>query len=258
MWTTPPRARLLPDRFVVVTVAPDGRVSHIAVGNQVPADLPLGLDPDEQPPADGGLPVALRWMTDYAVAESNGMAVTLEITPQEAREGFARVYVLGLAPGDDPATAATELAALLDGHHSGPTGLAFVQVGTPTNATEQRPSGYRSRRDPDAAYDVEQAGRLVTPGLATGDGARLARALGVPADVFDRVAGADDTRASTPPWPPAPRCGRPPWAMPWPRSWLRWSGVGSRERLRRRAVRYALGRRSSVDPGWEPALRRRD
>jgi hypothetical protein len=253
MWTTPPRARLLPDRFVVVTVAPDGRVSHIAVGNQVPADLPLGLDPDEQPLADGGLPVALRWMTDYAVAESNGMAVTLEITPQEAREGFARVYVLGLAPGDDPATAATELAALLDGHHYGPTGLAFVQVGTPTNATEQRPSGYRSRRDPDAAYDVEQAGRLVTPGLATGDGARLARALGVPADVFDHVAGADDAgidaavAASTALWPATMG-----YALAEELGSL--VGMDARERLRRRAVRYALGRGTlpSIRVGSQP------
>lgn len=240
MWSTP-RAGLLPDRFVVVTVGRDGRVSHVAVGKQVPADLPMGLDPDEEPPADGGLPQALRWMVDYAVAESHGMAVTLNITGQEATEGFARVYVLGLTPGDDPATTVDELTALLDGHHYGPTGLAFAPVGTPTNATEQQMSGYRSRQDPDATYDVEQAGSLVTPGPPTSDGARLARALGVPADVFDHVAGADGAgvdaavAANTALWPATMGYALAEELGPL-------VGMDARERLRRRAVRYALGR----------------
>jgi hypothetical protein len=248
MWTKPPRAGLLPDRFVVVTTSRDGQVSHVAVGNPVPADLPLGLDPQERAPADGGLPLALRWMVDYGVAESKGMAVTIEITRAEATDGFARVYVLGLAPGDDPGKAADDLTALLDGHHYGPTGLAFVPVGTPTNATEQQASGYRSRHDPDAAYDVEQGPELVTPGPASSDGARLARALGVPAAVFDHVAGAAGADveaavvANTALWPATMG-----YALAEELGAL--VGLDGRERLRRRCVRYALGR------GTLPSLR---
>lgn len=196
-WTRPPQAGLLPERFAVVTVA-GGAISHVAIGNPVPADLPLGLDPTQAPEADGDLPAALRWMVDYPTAEQLGMAITLTITPEEAATGFERVYVLGLTAEADPDQTAAALADLLDGHHFGPNGLALVPVGAPTNATQAAGSGYRSRTDSDATYPVEQGPGLVTTAAdpAGCDGGRLASALGVPAGLLDHVAGAGGSGVS--------------------------------------------------------------
>jgi len=188
-----PGAGLLPDRFAVATVTA-GQVSHIAVGQPVPADLAVAPDPTEVV-ADGDVPGSIRWLTDFSAAVDVGMALSFTITAQEAQNGFDRVYVLGLGKQADPVAAATELADLLDGHHYGPTGLALVAVGTPTNATTAATSGWSSRPDVEAAFDVEAGDGLVTgaadPRLT--EGGRLAHALGLADSTFDHLAGAGDT-----------------------------------------------------------------
>ncbi|BCJ50652.1 hypothetical protein Asp14428_21270 [Actinoplanes sp. NBRC 14428] len=197
-WTEPPRAGLLPRRFVVVTVSGD-RVSHVVAGAEVAPELLLGLDPRAGDPADaphvdpdGRLVVgpALRWMVDYAAAESAGMAVTVPITAQEATAGFDRVYVIGLSD-PDPAGAAGRLRDALDDHHY-TTGLALLPVDSPTNVTEAADSAFTSAADPDVSFDVEQGPALTTADAAgrPGDGRRLARALGLDAGVFAHVAHA--------------------------------------------------------------------
>jgi hypothetical protein len=190
-WTQPPRAGLMPTRFVVVTVSGD-RVSHTVCGNPVPADLALGLDPGDAQPDR-----AMRWLVDYAEAEANGMAITVPITAQEAAIGFDRVYVLGLAT-PDPTANAGRLADAVDDHHYTGVGLSLLPVDSPTNSTDTAESVFSSSADPDATFTVEQGPPLVAdpaPGPASPvpDGWVLARALGVPVDVFAHVEHAGGT-----------------------------------------------------------------
>jgi hypothetical protein len=192
-WTRAATSRVLPDRFAVVTVN-GGRVSHVAQGTPVPAGLALGLDPSA--PA-GGFSVdeddnlvvdpALRWLVDYDEAVAAGMALTVPITADEARDGFDEVLVIGLA-GVDADDGAERLAAMLDAHHYTPGGLALLPVGTPTNNTEAESAGHSSVQDPDAAYPIERGTALTSD---DSDGTRLATALGVGVDHLAHIAGSD-------------------------------------------------------------------
>ena len=195
-WTRAARSGVLPERFLVVAVA-GGRVAHAVAGRPVPADLKLSIDPAPSDPAaeefkldeNGDLVVgeSIRWMMDYDEALAKGMAVTLPISETEALGGFARIYVIGLRPGD-AADGAQRLAELLDNHHYGRAGLSLVPVGTPTNNTDKSSAGFRSTDDPDDSFPIEAAAALVDPGeQPAGDGLRAARALGVAPDTFAHV-----------------------------------------------------------------------
>ena len=151
-WTRAARSGVLPERFLVVAVA-GGRVAHAVAGRPGPADLKLSIDPAPSDPAaeefkldeNGDLVVgeSIRWMMDYDEALAKGMAVTLPISETEALGGFARIYVIGLRPGD-AADGAQRLAELLDNHHYGRAGLSLVPVGTPTTTpTSRRPASAR-------------------------------------------------------------------------------------------------------------------
>ncbi|MGN9778215.1 hypothetical protein ACTMS0_20980 [Micromonospora sp. H33] len=199
-WTLPPRAGLLPRRFVAITVS-GNRISHAVAGADVRPDLALGLDPrteneDRETPYVSGdgtlvLGASLRWLTDFDEASAAGMAITIPITAQEAATGFDRVYVLGLGAGTDPQAGARMLAQQLDNHHYSPRGLALVPVGTPTNNTDAGTAGYRSGEDADHSFAVELDAPLVAGRPGKPDGLRLARGLGVAPDLFDHVAAAD-------------------------------------------------------------------
>ena len=207
-WSSAARAGLMPERFAVVTVT-DGAVSHVAVGEPVPRDLALGPDPVAEPEPGATIPAALRWMVDYETARAAGMAVTLDVSSAEAHDGFDRIYVLGLGPEDTAVGAADRVAALFDGHHYAPGGLALLPVGTPTNVTSRGTAAYRSTDDPEVAFDVEERAGLVSGAAEPRgtDGGRLARALGVADGVLDHVAGAggreiaDAVTASSALWP---------------------------------------------------------
>ena len=197
LWTRAPSSLVLPDRFAVVTVS-GGRVTHLAAGRPVPADLKLGLDPDPTSgdaaqfhrDEDGGLAVApsIRWMVDLDEAIAIGMAVSLPITAAEAVAGFDELFVVGLVAGA-PEDGARRLESMVDAHHYTADGLELLPIGTPTNNTESRPSGYTDLDDPEGAFDPERGPSLVA--AADSDGRALARALGIDAARLAHVRGAD-------------------------------------------------------------------
>ena len=203
-WTQAPHSKVLPDRFVVVTVAGD-QATHTVVGAPVDPQLKLGLDPDPANAAqegftldaDGNLVMgaSIRWMGDFDQALAKGMAVTIPLAPYEARDGFDRVYVLGVR-GTSADDGRKLVEGLLDNHHYGQTGLSLVPVGTPTNNTEERASGFTQRDDSDASFDLERQGPLFDVNAAdeaAKDGLRLARAIGVDAARLGHVERADGT-----------------------------------------------------------------
>ena len=197
-WSRAARSGVLPDRFAVITVA-GGRVTHVAAARPVPADLKLSLDPDPDHQAtetfaldqDGNLQVApsIRWMVDFDEAVARGMALSLPLSAAEAAAGFDEVLVVGLAAGD-PEDGAARLLQMVDAHHYTANGVELLAIGTPTNNSEAEPAGHSTADDADDAFVVERGPSLVASGPDT-DGARLARALGIPVDRFGHVRGAD-------------------------------------------------------------------
>jgi hypothetical protein len=199
-WTRAAGSGVLPERFLVVATTPAG-VAHVVAGAPVDPDLKLSIDPD--PDADDGFAVdettgdltvgeSIRWMVDFDVALAKGMAVAVDIDPQEAVTGFERVYVLGLR-GDGAAGGAERLEGMVDNHHLGHSGIELVPVGTPTNNTEGAPAGFDSTDDPDSGFDRERGEPPFTDADLVDerapDGLRLARALGVAGDTIAHLAG---------------------------------------------------------------------
>ncbi len=192
VWTRAPHTRVLPDRWIVLAYRGE-RAEITAWGNQIPDRLAVGPAPQETGvlPDNGDLPIdeGMRWMVDFATAESAGMGIRISLTDEQAKAGFERVVVLGIkASLDAPATAA-RLADLFDAHHY-TGGLAFIGQNTPTNNTAESSSGYRSGRDADVTFAIERGASLVQAGS---DGQLTAKALGLSPAVFAHVRGADGT-----------------------------------------------------------------
>lgn len=197
-WTRAATAGVLPARFLAVAVT-DDRVAHAVAGGPVNPDLKLSIDPsggdqfELDPSGELVVGASIRWMVDLDEAHAKGMAVTLDITPEEAEKGFDRIYVIGLHEAS-AADGAAALEELLENHHFGHAGLEVVPIGTPTNNTEAASAGFESSDDADAGFDRERGEPLISAASPTGDqapdGARLAGALGVDLDVFAHVGGA--------------------------------------------------------------------
>lgn len=199
-WSSAPRVELLPERFVLVGYQRDGE-SLTVIGNPIRTPLSAGPDPNAPPeeqlkPVDDTLqiPDALAWMFDFERALEAGMAFRIDLTPEQARDGFERVIVLGLRLADSPAGGQQNLERLLEHHlHSRP-GLAIVPQGTPTNNTEKGGSGYSFRDDPDATFDIffRQIPQypLESDLLLRRDGQWLAELLGLRHDLVQRIPNA--------------------------------------------------------------------
>jgi len=184
-----PRALGLPDRWTV-TLIRGGGVVHRATSGPVRAELAVGPDPATPPtPTPDGLKVddGVLWMVDFEEALAAGMALRIPIGPEDARAGFDRVLVHGLAasaPGDGPAA----IRSVLDSHRF-TDGFALVPQGAPTNNTPDSAAGY-TRADPgfEGSFALE-AGEARPPR----DGQVLADFLGLPAEAIERAGHAERT-----------------------------------------------------------------
>ena len=161
-WSTAPHTSCMPDCFVVITMKGD-QFTRIAVGNLVDQTLQLGLDPQKFDDLslftideNGNMNIddGLKWMTDYGIAVSKGMGVTLDITDDEYNNGIDRLIVLGVKTTD--ATTTKQLVEqLMTNHIYGVDGMNFLKVGTPTNNTHEAKSGWLSDDDTQQRYDIE-------------------------------------------------------------------------------------------------------
>ena len=193
-WAQPPKATVLPDRFVFIGYeTPGDQTPVIVLGGPVPTPLQLGPDPaateaDQlRNDADGELviPDELLWMSDFGRAVDVGMGMVVPLTTTQAQRGFHRVLVLGLRLNADEHAAQSELETLLQHHSYRRTGVAVVPQGTPTNNTEEVGSG-RPLDDPDASFDDLRTTQFAQESdwTAKRDGQWLAEFLGIDPAVF--------------------------------------------------------------------------
>jgi hypothetical protein len=186
-WVEAPRARLMPDRFVVTLIS--GNVQRAYVGLPIPDDLPLGPDPTQAESVltrgkDGRIVMDkdLLWLTDFDRAVELGMGLRITLEPPFNTPPIQQLIVLGVRSTLDAAASAEALGQLVEGHRfSG--GVGIVRQGTPTNNTESAKAGFTTSGDVvDQVFELEE--KPLPLDFTAGwrqrqDGVRLARALGL-------------------------------------------------------------------------------
>lgn len=178
-WSQPPTTKLLPERIVFLAFQDGKQDMAPQLGNLVPPRLILGPDPAAEPGEDLRLATAedaatdrtvhegdlifsdnMHWMFDFDDAVAKGMGFKIDLTPEQAKRGFDRVFVIGVKLSSDKATGQALLEELLAQHQSSRKGLAIIKQGTPTNNTEEDKSGYSWRHDPDDSFDAYFGGSI--------------------------------------------------------------------------------------------------
>jgi hypothetical protein len=207
-WTLPPRVRVMPDRFVVLTYKDKGHPpTHVQVGNPIPDPLIVGPDPLQLSgrivqDTEGRLTLEgpMQWLVDFDRAVEAGMGVRIPISQEEAQAqsgGFDQVFVLGLRLSSDAVDGQARFECLLDSHHH-TDGLSLLPIGAPTKNTETARSGYNSSRsEEEASFDVEDVRKELKPFQPTNDPfartdvQRLAEALGIRYETLQHIGASD-------------------------------------------------------------------
>lgn len=149
-WSRAPRSKVLPDKFVFTGYL--GTETMTQTGNPIPDSLRMGPDPAgfsagisrDDASAEINFSGDIEWMADFRRAVSVGMGMIIPLEPPFDTGGFDRVTVLGLKLSSNAVQGATLLEELIENHHYSVDGFSFVKQGTPTNNTEETPSGFTS------------------------------------------------------------------------------------------------------------------
>jgi hypothetical protein len=176
-WTRAARTQLLPDRFEFSAYR-DGALAWRRAGAPIPDSLAIGIAPQ---PGDGEAePDALafdeesRWLVDFNLAVTRGMAIVAALADADERFDLLTVVGVGVQDGE---TGTRRVQSMLAAHAFS-DGLSPLPVRTPTNNTPATRSGWRSRGAPTDPDVVAQWRAAFDPG-GDQEAARLARALGV-------------------------------------------------------------------------------
>ena len=201
-WSQAPHVKSFPERFVVLGYSRGAQVLE-AVGGVISVPLYVGPDPAADPsrtihPEGGDLfvPDELKWLVDFESAVAAGMALAIELTPEQAATGFDRLLVLGLQLAATDTAGQAALEELLHHHAASRTGLAVLPQGTPTNNTTGTAAGHTQRDDADASFDDRRDAPLfvaTADPMLKRDGQWLAELLGVDPALFAAVHGSGGT-----------------------------------------------------------------
>jgi hypothetical protein len=188
-YTEPPRARLLPDCFVV-RLYKDGSFSEFT-GASIPEPLVLGLDPTDDPfnsdPASGmsqggtsiQTPDYLNWIHDFDAALANGLALRVDLTENpQYQNGVDKILVMGVKLSADETETETMLSELMQNHLYKEDGMSIVTKGTATNNFGDQKSGYNDIKTEGLAYFNAQWNSEPASGVVD-DGTRIQEALGL-------------------------------------------------------------------------------
>jgi hypothetical protein len=164
-WTRAPETRVLPNLWVMLGYK-NGRLIVNIKGGLIPDKLAAGPDPSPLANVDQqGIDEGMKWMVDFDAAEKVGMGIRAKLTKEDAAAGLDFVLVMGVKDSPGGTTDWTpRLAELFNAHHY-TDGLSFVPQGTPSNNTQDSPSGFSSK-DPghEASYQAERAAPVFQPG----------------------------------------------------------------------------------------------
>ena len=205
-YARPPRASLLPERFVAHAWVDSLQTSPIRAEAAQLVREPLALAPDPAKPGVSGsasMDADTVWMTSFLEAERAGMA--LRIALPNAASRVVQLVVLGVRVSSDPATTSDDW----DRHLAGQAvdgGLSLPPPGSATNALPGQRPLFSTRPDTTALYHRALAFRVLSPTDTRDDprprreppndrwapAMRTAEALGLTPTLFSHLEGAED------------------------------------------------------------------
>lgn len=199
-WNESPHAFGLPDKFVAVMYSNGVKTTHI-FKYPVKYELPVGLDPSlangEIQKDNGGIHLnqELRWMVDFEEAVTAGMASYIDLPDPLFATGFDQLFVVGLRVSTDAQKSTKVLEQLIQYHKADKQGFEFIKQGTPTNNTEDNPSGYSWQEDANESYERIFKGSenftISNDSLSKVDGQIFAESLNISPDIFQTVRNAN-------------------------------------------------------------------
>ncbi|MBS3775215.1 MAG: hypothetical protein KGY70_08510 [Bacteroidales bacterium] len=203
-WSQAPKVRIMPERLYLLAYRNDN-LEVEEIGETIPFPLIVGPDPgvkeeedlEEIPGTDVKVTPDMRWMIDFEDAVSKGMAFKVDLTPEQAKNGFDKLFVLGVKMSSDRMKAKEEFEELIYHHYYGNSGFGFLPVGTPTNNTLESGSGYSESEDADESFDLifknepEQQENETNQWWAKSDRQWFAEMLGISEEVFDNTINTD-------------------------------------------------------------------
>lgn len=198
-WSKAPKVNILPERFVLLGFSKSNEEPVLQViGNFISPSLTIGPDPSADEGGqirseDGEIVVndEIKWMVDFNEAVAKGMGFKVDLTPEQAKNGFDRLFVLGVRLSADKEEGKNLVETLIDHHHHSRKGFSILSQGTPTNNTEKESSTYSWHEDPDNSFDIYF--NFQTPDDPVGwfekkDGRWLAEILGIDTKFLENVA----------------------------------------------------------------------
>jgi hypothetical protein len=201
-WTQAAKTLLLPDKFVAIVYHGSNKRTVLfpkSVKDQLSVSIDPSLTGDEQVKKDdkGNLVLNkdVKWMADFEEAVEVGMAVKIDLSAQEAANGFEKLFVIGIRFRSGTDESRVQLEQLLADHFYSKYGFGLLKQGTPTNNTEEIPAGYSWTDDPDQSYEsifLHRNDFSETPELdKKSDGQKLADYLGIDPAVLKNVPNAN-------------------------------------------------------------------
>src|SRR3984885_6258699 len=188
-WTIAPYTNVHPERWIVIGYQGDAPGQVLAIGPTIKDTLTVGPQPNSTNLLNDD---GMKWITDFPTAIAAGMGFRIKLTADQ-QKGFSRLLVVGLRTTTNPKDSSTLLASLLQAHHY-TDGLELLANNTPTNNAGDTSSGFTTKdTDYSQLFAVEQ-GAALCPSRPTGDGDRLARALGIPPRTLAHVGGANGSQ----------------------------------------------------------------
>jgi len=191
-WMRAPETRVLPNFWVALGYK-DGRLVLNVKGGPIQDPLAVGPDPSPSARSDElGIDERMKWMVDFDAAEKAGMGIRAKVKKEDATAGLDFLLVLGIKDSLDSATGWTpRLAELFTAHHYS-NGLSFLTPGTPSNNTQDAPSGFSSN---DPGHEASYMAERTATAIQRGDGSNadvLRTALGLvnAGEVFDNLPNA--------------------------------------------------------------------
>ena len=200
-WSQAPRSDVMPDRFVFMGMK-NNEFTHIKVGKTIPDPLIVGIDPSSTEEGmfeydeAGNLLMNkdIQWLTDFNEAVEKGMGIIVPLRPAEKNDGFDKIIVLGTKhKGAEESKMLLE--ELLRSHSYLPDGIGILPIGTPTNNTEKKKSGFSTEENVDDTYRRITGEPFFTSSSYGNeknmDGYRIVEALGIDDAIFNKVKHAD-------------------------------------------------------------------